>query len=130
MGLNRLKKQEGQAIVESALAIPIILVLILGMVEIGRVTNAYLVVTHAARQGARYGAVGAANEVIIENVKAAAAPLNPAEMQIEISPVANRVAGDNIQVRVDYPVLLITPLANKVINNPFVVSSSITMRME
>ncbi|MCR3921642.1 MAG: pilus assembly protein [Firmicutes bacterium] len=130
MGLKWLKNQKGQAIVESALVVPIILLLLLGMVEMGRVTNAYLVVTHAARHGARYGAVGATNDEIIERIIDVATPLNPAELTIVIMPETGRAAGGDIQVSVTYPVQLITPVVESLISNPFPVKSEITMRIE
>ena len=48
-------RQAGQAIVEFALAVPIILVLSFGIMEFGRLFFAYSSVVTAAREAARYG---------------------------------------------------------------------------
>lgn len=125
-----LKNQKGQAIVESAIVLPIILLLLLGMVEVGRVCNAYLVVTHAARHGARYGAVGADDTEIAARIASVSTPLDPSDLTITITPTGERHAGEDVQVQVSYPVQLITPLAGKVISNPWIVKSAITMRVE
>lgn len=124
------RDQRGQAIVESALVLPIILMLILGTVELGRMSNAYLVVTHAARHGARHAAVGAANEEIISRVKLASSPLNTSDLTVVISPGLGRRAGDDVQVTVTYPLKMITPLAGAVFSDTVTVRAQITMRME
>ena len=47
---------EGAALVEFALVFPLLMVLMLGMVSAGVAWNQQLQITHAAREGARYGA--------------------------------------------------------------------------
>jgi Flp pilus assembly protein TadG len=49
----RYRKQHGQNLVETALAIPILFLFLLGVVDIGRVFNNYMVLANATRQGAR-----------------------------------------------------------------------------
>ncbi len=44
--------------VDFALMAPIVLLVIYGIVELGRYMQAYLTVQHAAREGARYGVTG------------------------------------------------------------------------
>lgn len=52
--LLKLKRSEkGQALVEFALILPILLGLILGMIEFGWILNGKLTLTNAAREGAR-----------------------------------------------------------------------------
>ncbi len=47
----------GQALVEAALVMPILLLLLVGIMEFGRAWNIHQVVTDAARQGARKAAI-------------------------------------------------------------------------
>lgn len=49
------RKEKGQGMVEFALVLPILLVIIFGLMEMGRLLLAYSSVTTATRQGARYG---------------------------------------------------------------------------
>ncbi|MBS3900500.1 MAG: pilus assembly protein [Dethiobacter sp.] len=123
-------EQKGQALVEFALVLPLILLLLLGIVELGRVSNAYLVVIHAARHGARHAAVGATNAEIISSVNQASLPLNPGKLIISILPEQGRLAGSDVRVVVSYPLRLITPLAGNLLNNPVIVRGEITMRIE
>ena len=57
--LRKLKhKARGQNLVEMALLLPIIMVLFAGMIEVGFSAHAYVVVSSAAREGARFGSRG------------------------------------------------------------------------
>lgn len=49
--------RHGQALVEFALVLPILLLLVLGVFEFGRAWHAYQVITDAAREGARLAVV-------------------------------------------------------------------------
>jgi len=51
------KKNRGQDLVEYALMVPIMLMCLLMIVDLGRVTYAYSVIFNAVREGARYGSV-------------------------------------------------------------------------
>lgn len=53
------RDQRGQALVEMAILLPILLVLLVGVVELGRAWNVRQVLTHAAREGARIAVVPA-----------------------------------------------------------------------
>ena len=50
-------EQRGEALVEFALLAPVVILLLLAMVDFGRIFDAWLVTTNAAREGARYAAV-------------------------------------------------------------------------
>jgi Flp pilus assembly protein TadG len=49
--------RRGQSIVELALMLPAILLLIVGVIDLGRVYFSYVGIVNAAREGARYGAL-------------------------------------------------------------------------
>lgn len=51
-------KDQGQNFVELALILPLILILFLGMIEIGYALHSYMIVANAAREGARFGSRG------------------------------------------------------------------------
>jgi hypothetical protein len=52
------KQSLGQSFVEIALTLPLILLVFLGMIEVGFAAHSYLVVTNASREGARFGSRG------------------------------------------------------------------------
>jgi Flp pilus assembly protein TadG len=55
-GLVPLVKESGQSITEFAVLVPVLLLILLGAVDLGRVYDAYVTITNASREGARYGA--------------------------------------------------------------------------
>src|SRR5688500_18464229 len=48
---------EGQALVEAALTLPLLLLFLLGAADLGRAFTAYAAIANAAREGARYCAL-------------------------------------------------------------------------
>jgi Flp pilus assembly protein TadG len=55
------KSQAGAALVEFAITIPLLLLLLVGLIEIGRLTYFAIEVANAARAGAQYGALAYPN---------------------------------------------------------------------
>lgn len=55
------RSQRGAALVEFAVILPVLIILLFGVWEMGRIFDAWLVVTNAAREGARYAAAGDAD---------------------------------------------------------------------
>jgi hypothetical protein len=49
------RRQRGQSLVETAIVVPILLLLVAAVVDFGRIFDAYIVLTNAVREGARYG---------------------------------------------------------------------------
>jgi Flp pilus assembly protein TadG len=50
-------RQEGQSLVEAAVIVPILLLLLAAVVDFGRAFDAYIVLTNAAREGARFASL-------------------------------------------------------------------------
>jgi Flp pilus assembly protein TadG len=55
--ISRDRKQRGGALVEFVIILPLLILLVFGLWEFGRIIDAWLVVTNAAREGARYASV-------------------------------------------------------------------------
>jgi hypothetical protein len=54
----QLRQDEGQSLVEMAITLPLLLVMFIGLIEIGYVLRNYLIVVNANREGARFAARG------------------------------------------------------------------------
>ena len=52
-----LRSSRGANAVEFALIAPIFILILMGIIDFGRIFNAYITITHAAREGARWAAV-------------------------------------------------------------------------
>jgi Flp pilus assembly protein TadG len=101
--------EQGQALVEFALILPVILLLVVGMLEFARAWNLHQVMTDAAREGARR-AVLADPVMDRDSVKAAmwrhvaAFGYDPAYATMTITPDANfKIGGENITIGLSLP---------------------------
>jgi Flp pilus assembly protein TadG len=125
-----LKNNRGQALVEFALVLPVLLLLVVGAMEFGLIINEYLVVTEAAREGARSAALGNSNATVIAAVNTAASQINTAKLTITIAPSTTRVTGSGVTVTVQKPVQAITGLISPFFPAGFTLQGVSTMLVE
>lgn len=126
-----LKNERGQAMVELALVLPILLVLFMGIIEFGRVYHSYLVITNASREGARVAILGGSDDAISARVGEVTADLDQTKIQTVVTPVpAERKSGELAKIDVQYKIPLVFPLFDIVIPNPLPLSSKTVMRVE
>lgn len=132
--LGKLRSTKGQAILELALVLPILLLLVFGITEFGRIFNASLVITQAAREGVRVGVVGGSDADITTAVKTVAANLDVDKLEIHIDPpeppVGSRVRGSSLRVEVDYSVPVVVPVIAAIVPNPYPLKAVAVMRVE
>jgi Flp pilus assembly protein TadG len=121
MKLSRFVRNErGAAMVEMAIALPVLIMLFLGMIDFGRAVFLYNNLTNAAREGARYGAalIDPA-QLTVANVTArvesriqdfSGVPATTGKVQVTVP--ASTCTGDcKVNVRiVNYPFTPLTPL--------------------
>ena len=101
--------------VEFAAVLPVLLLLVLAIFEFGRVYNAQIIVTQAAREGARKGVITAvdADARAVTATKAFAQTLGADNVTVTVQRLA--VAGDikkAVVVTVSYDVQLVTPMVS------------------
>lgn len=101
------REERGQAVVEMALVLPVLVLLVVGILEFGRLFGAYLTVAHAAREGARLAVTGATDAEIEDLVRRQASSLDgasdPARLTVSVTPpFSERTAGTRVTVSVDY----------------------------
>jgi Flp pilus assembly protein TadG len=63
---RRSNRTSGQAIVEFALLLPILIIIVLGIIEFGRLWMTMITLSSAAREGARVAAVTAPSQTQVE----------------------------------------------------------------
>ncbi len=124
--------ETGQSLVEFALILPLLILLLFGTIEFGRVFSSSLVLTNAAREGARLGAVGKTDTQIIQSVRDMCSPLVDGDaLDVEVQPTEGvRVPGGEVTVTVRYSVPLVTPVLSGIAPNPFPLNAKATMRVE
>lgn len=124
-----LRNRKGQAMVEMAIILPIILLILMSTVEMGRIFNAQLIIDNASREGARAAALGNSVTLITQRINAAASTLDGTKLGSPVITSAGQ-AGDPVTVSLNYQLDIITPLAGSILTNPMILQSSTTMRME
>lgn len=129
--MNKLNNEKGQALVEFAIILPVLLLVLLGIMEFGMMINSYLTIQNASREGARLGIVGGTTDEIKSRVAAVSPNLNAADLNVSVSPDdGNRNSGDTLTVTVDYNYHTIVPFITNFINNIIVLNASTSMRIE
>ena len=105
-----MRGERGQAIVEFALVVPLLLVAILGVVLVAEVGVARLALEHGAAEAARTGSLTNDDELIRGTAAAAVAPLDATAVKVIIEPAANESPrsssprGSLLRVRLRYSV--------------------------
>jgi Flp pilus assembly protein TadG len=107
------RRQEGQAMVEFALVLPLLLVIVLGIIHFGVVMNNYVTLTDAVRAGARQAAVSRTlpnpTQATEDRVKQSAAGLDSSKLEITVTPynpsdgTNTWVQGGDVTVEAKYP---------------------------
>ncbi|GAA1254654.1 TadE family protein [Oryzihumus leptocrescens] len=71
------RRDRGAAAVEMALILPVLLFVLMGLIDFGRAYNTQIQLSQAAREGARFEALGFDNGTVDTHVNAAASSISP-----------------------------------------------------
>jgi Flp pilus assembly protein TadG len=100
-------QDRGDGLVEFALILPVLMLVLMGIVDLGRGVYAYNVVANSAREGARYGVASPSDTIgMINAAKVSAVGLDPNRITVTI----NKPTSDTLRVGVSYDFRLVTPL--------------------
>ncbi|MFC5469336.1 TadE/TadG family type IV pilus assembly protein [Cohnella suwonensis] len=125
-----IKEQKGQSLVEFALLLPLLLLLICGVVDIGRLMFAYASLNMTTQEAVRLGGLGKGDAEIADYAKNHLRVGDASDLEVTITPgQATRKNGDDITVKLTYSLPLITPLMTEIIPAP-VLSANSTIRVE
>jgi hypothetical protein len=125
------RREDGQAMVEMALLLPLVILLLFGIVEFGRGLGVYLSLVHATREGVRMGSLGASDYDIERIIKSCASGLDPELVVVEIEPSEDlRVSGISVTVRVGYSFTVLVPVISRHTGALMPMSMTLSMRIE
>jgi Flp pilus assembly protein TadG len=106
---KRRTNESGQAVVEFAVILPVLLMILFAILQFGIVFNNYIQVTAAAREGARKAAVSrslgtaAAETAATTSAKAAAPGLTQSSITVTYPNSPTFAQGSDVTVQVTYP---------------------------
>ena len=110
------KREKGQSLLEFAMMLPVLLIILGGLLDLGRLYFAYVAVTDAAGEGATYAAIFPTDETgILQRAQSATGGLVVLDVD-SVETISQTVAsGAPITVSVRYNHSLATPLINAIV---------------
>ncbi|MFC4737258.1 TadE/TadG family type IV pilus assembly protein [Bacillus daqingensis] len=121
-----IRKQTGQSLVEFALLLPVFIILVVGIVDFGRVLYTQLELQLVAQESVRLGGLGETDGAIQTYVANNATRTDG--LQVSISPSGSRAPGTYVTVELTYPEQVLGVLGTASI--PYEVRASSTIRVE
>lgn len=119
-------RERGQATVEFVLVLPVLVMFVLIVVQIGLVARDRLLLAHVAREAARAAAVDP-DPAVATSAASQASGLDPGRVTVDLGP--NRSPGDRLTVTVGYRSATDVPLIG--LGLPDVdLESTVTVRVE
>jgi Flp pilus assembly protein TadG len=118
--------ERGQATVEAALVLPLVVTLLLAVIQVGLLVRAEVLVTHAAREAARAAAVDADPQAAARAASAATA-LEPKRMTVNVQ--GRNGPGSRVRVEVTYTAPTDVPLVGGLLGD-VTLKATATMRVE
>jgi len=146
----------GQGLVELALVLPVLILLLMGIMDMGRLFGGYLELQHVAREGARYASTNYKSDLDSESITDVGNDdswvsgtftswvndhltlLDETDLTIElITEPYNTQSSKNdpddqesVEVRFQYPMEIITPVVGSLVGSPVNLKARMVMRIE
>jgi len=102
------RRETGVSLLETAITIPLLLILLVGVVDIGRAYHTYITVINASREGARFGVnrpwdINGIRTVVRNEASTSGVDLSTATIIVNQSGSGNPV---RVTVQVNYPLFI------------------------
>ncbi|WP_174730742.1 TadE/TadG family type IV pilus assembly protein [Mesobacillus harenae] len=125
------KDESGQSMVEMALILPILLLLVVGIFDLGRLIYSYAHLHQAAQETVRVGSLGDNDAEITLFARNYIHLGDASQLQVGITPQETvRHSGDYMTVTLTYPLELFTPLLGRILPSPTFITTDSTIRVE
>ncbi|WP_078593385.1 TadE/TadG family type IV pilus assembly protein [Evansella clarkii] len=126
-----IKNEKGQALAEMALVIPLLLLLLVGIVDLGRVLYTYSSLHFTTQETVRLSGFGKTDSEVTQFARNNFSAGDSSQLKVQVSPgAAQRRPGNYVTVRLEYPVKPITPFAGRVFSGPITLRTDSTIRIE
>jgi Flp pilus assembly protein TadG len=125
------RDERGQSLVETALILPVLLLLLVGILDFGRIMYSYAHLHMAAQETVRMGGLGKNDTEIVAFAKDYVQLQEVDQLKINISPGdSSRDAGDYVTVKLEYPFQFFTPFVSSLFSSSLSIKSESTIRVE
>lgn len=125
-----IRDERGQSLTEFAVILPLLLLLLCGICDFGRLMFAYMQLNNAAQETVRQGGLGLTDSQMTSFAKSYVTVGDRNQLTVTISPIDTvRHSGDYVTVKLAIPITMMTPMISKILPNPIVRANS-TIRVE
>ncbi len=125
------KDERGQSITEFALLAPLLLLLVFGIIDLGRFLYGNLQLQMAAQETVRLGGLGKSDAEMEQFARSYIHFTDSAALQFQVSPSdAERDSGDYVTVTLQTPHHFLTPVANSLLSDATTIHVESTIRVE
>lgn len=125
------RDERGQSLVETALILPVLLLLLVGILDFGRIMYSYAHLHMAAQETVRMGGLGNDDTEITSFAKDYVQLQEVDQLKINISPGdSSRDAGDYVTVKLEYPFQFFTPFVSSLFSSSLSIKAESTIRVE
>ncbi|HEY4552830.1 MAG TPA: TadE/TadG family type IV pilus assembly protein [Bacillaceae bacterium] len=126
-----IRDERGQSLVEFALVVPVLLLLLVGIIDFGRMLYSYTQLQLVTQETVRIGSLGGSDAEMGQFAREHTNLADSSKMNISISPPeSTRKSGQYMTVTLSYPFNPILPAVDSIIPNSFNVKASSTIRVE
>ena len=126
-----IREEKGQSLVEFALVIPVFLLFLVFIIDLGRVAYTYSTLHFTAQETVRIGSFGYTDLEMESYARQHFSAGDGNTLIINISPNGSvRESGDDVTVTLEYAMKPIMPLAELVLNGPVEIEVDSTIRVE
>lgn len=126
-----IKEEKGQSLVEMALVLPLLLILLVGMIDLGRVLYTSMHLHLATQETVRLGGLGASDAEMTSFAKDYVHVGDASLLETNIHPSDDqRVSGQYVTVTLEYPIEFITPFISNFVPSTFKLNANSTIRIE
>lgn len=128
----KIKGTDGQASLEFALIIPLLVIIVLIVSQLGYLVYVQNVLVQAAREGARVISTTNSNQMAFNRIGQICSRLDKDRLKIKIDPGSStgREVGDVVNVNLSYKYSGVTNLINLLIGRDIFINTDSSMRME
>lgn len=125
------RNKKGQSLVETAIVLPLVLLLLMAIIDFGFLFNNYIVISNASREAARKGSLGGTDTEITQLIQSYTTTLDPSRLSIQIYPAeSQRFHGSEIKITLQYDNRLITPVIGALLGEDISLQGQVIMRVE
>jgi len=126
-----MRKKKGQSLVEIAIALPLLVFLLCGIIDFGRILYASETLNLINQEAVRKSGLGDTDDEVISYVNDNCPLPDKDTIEVDITSTSESGGtGDYVTVTLRYTVEYITPIMRAIIGDTFTINTSSTIRVE